>query len=202
LQVAELPDCHQFHRNTNNNDNYTVLAMFLHRELLRRPLLPSALSVLRRQLAAQRRTVIEVPRIDRGDLRPAPHRTQGPLLQRRPNRELPDLKHINYHKRQFWFTFPIFIGLMAVSALVLFNYQKQESSPVLSSMYALRVNYKAREVLGDNIQMADRFPWIWGSIDSLHGNVDVTFRVKGTRGMGSMRFRCIRNKLRMVCVGL
>jgi cytochrome c oxidase assembly factor 1 len=108
------------------------------------------------------------------------------------------LKHINYHKRQFWFTFPIFIALMAGSGLVLFNYQKQESSVVLSSMYALRVNQKARELLGENIQMADRFPWIWGSIDSLHGNVDVEFRVKGARAMGSMRFRCIRNRLRLV----
>ena len=63
-----------------------------------------------------------------------------------------------------------------------------------SSLYALRVNPTAREVLGDEIYFKHQIPWIWGSIDQLHGRIDVEFSVKGTGGWGVMRFKSVRKR--------
>jgi len=51
-----------------------------------------------------------------------------------------------------------------------------------------------RERLGDDIYFAHRVPWISGSIDPMHGKIDISFWVKGTRGKGMMQFRCTRRK--------
>ena len=63
---------------------------------------------------------------------------------------------------------------------------------VTSSLYALRVNPRAREVLGEEIYFAAKVPWIWGTIDQMHGRIDIRFGVKGTRGKGEMRFKSER----------
>lgn len=49
-------------------------------------------------------------------------------------------------------------------------------------------------MLGDEIYFAQSIPWIWGSIDQVHGKIDIQFAVKGTRGKGMMRFRSERPK--------
>jgi len=56
------------------------------------------------------------------------------------------------------------------------------------------MNPRARELLGDEIYFAQRIPWIWGKIDSLHGIVDIEFSVKGTKSTGLMKFKCTRPK--------
>jgi cytochrome c oxidase assembly factor 1 len=62
------------------------------------------------------------------------------------------------------------------------------------------VNPQAREVLGDEIYFGHRMPWIWGTIDQMHGKIDVTFAVKGTRGKGQMRFASERKtRMGFVC---
>jgi len=85
-------------------------------------------------------------------------------------------------------------AIVGASAVAIFNYQKLNHSVVDSCMYALRTNAVAREKLGNEIYFRDRIPWIGGTIDSLHGEVDVTFGVKGTRARGVLRFRCTRPK--------
>jgi cytochrome c oxidase assembly factor 1 len=82
---------------------------------------------------------------------------------------------------------------MGASAAGIFNYQKLNHSVVNASLYALRMNQIARERLGDEIYFRDRIPWIFGTIDTLHGLVDVQFGVKGKSGKGVMQFRCVRN---------
>ena len=81
---------------------------------------------------------------------------------------------------------------MTASTLGIFNYQKQSSSVVSSTLYALRTNRDARQVLGDEIYFASKIPWISGEINQLHGRIDVSFWVKGTKGRGEMKFKSER----------
>jgi cytochrome c oxidase assembly factor 1 len=76
--------------------------------------------------------------------------------------------------------------------LGIFNYQKSSSSVVSSTLYALRTSPRAREILGDEIYFAQQIPWISGEMNQLHGRIDITFWVKGTKSQGKMRFRSIR----------
>jgi cytochrome c oxidase assembly factor 1 len=81
---------------------------------------------------------------------------------------------------------------MVACTLAIFNYQKSNSSVVSSALYSLRTNEEARAILGDEIYFAQQLPWIWGSIDQVHGNIDVSFMVKGSKGKAMMKFRSIR----------
>lgn len=85
-------------------------------------------------------------------------------------------------------TFPIFFALLAGSALAIFNYQKSSSPVIAGTMYALRTNKQAREILGDEIYFAHSIPWIWGEMNQLHGRINIQFEVKGTKQQGTMRF--------------
>jgi cytochrome c oxidase assembly factor 1 len=81
---------------------------------------------------------------------------------------------------------------LGASAAALFNYQKASSSVVESTLYALRVHEQAREVLGDEITFKSKMPWISGKLSQLHGDIDISYSVKGTKGEGVMHFKCIR----------
>ena len=96
-------------------------------------------------------------------------------------------------------TIPLFLVAAGATALVIFNYQKANSSVVASTFYALRMHPLAREVLGDRIQFDGGIPLIGaglplvrGKIDQLHGEIDIRYRVKGTKGEGDVRFRSTR----------
>lgn len=125
----------------------------------------------------QRRTLIAAPKPD-----------SGPLMERRADRALPSLASPNRWMR----TIPVFAAIMAACTLAIFNYQKSNSSVVSSALYSLRTNEDARRILGDEIYFAQQLPWIWGSIDQVHGKIDVSFSVKGTRGQAMMRFQSVR----------
>lgn len=148
-----------------------------------------------------RQPFLRFPRSHHQPLRssPLPSRTiiapprpgSGPLRERRPDRALPPIPR----PWLIWArTLPLFILIVTVSTLGLFNYQKQSSSVVASTMYALRTSERGREVLGDEIYYRDWFPWIWGEMNQLHGRIDIRFGVKGTRGRGMMRFKCVRRQ--------
>lgn len=94
--------------------------------------------------------------------------------------------------RQVLRTFPIFLISMAAATFAFFNYQKQESSVVTSTLYALRTNPVVRDLLGDEIYFASKYPWIKGEINQVHGRIDIRFWVKGTKGQGEVRLRCKR----------
>src|SRR5271170_2622046 len=71
---------------------------------------------------------------------PPPGEHSGPLLSRRPDRALPSVA-----KSRTWLkTLPIFVALITLSSLAIFNYQKSSSSTVNSILYALRTNETAR----------------------------------------------------------
>lgn len=109
-------------------------------------------------------------------------------MERRSDRALPPLTSPHRWLR----TLPVFAAIMAACTLAIFNYQKSNSSVVSSALYSLRTNEEARRILGDEVYFAQQLPWIWGSIDQVHGNIDVSFMVKGTRGKAMMRFRSVR----------
>ncbi|KAF2840763.1 cytochrome oxidase assembly [Patellaria atrata CBS 101060] len=146
--------------------------------MLQRTLRPRCLLPIRPlRHSAPRRTLI-----------PPPTAQSGPLLERRPDRALPDISS----SRRWLKTIPLFILILGSSTLAIFNYQKSSSSVVSSTLYALRTNPQARELLGDEIYFASAFPWIWGTMDQLHGKIDIRFAVKGSRRKGEMRFRSAR----------
>lgn len=93
-------------------------------------------------------------------------------------------------------TAPLFLAILISSTLAIFNYQKSSSSVVSATMYALRTSPKAREYLGDEIYFASKMPWIWGEMNQLHGKIDISFDVKGTKATGTMRFASVRETRR------
>ncbi|KAI9794822.1 MAG: hypothetical protein M1816_002950 [Peltula sp. TS41687] len=109
-------------------------------------------------------------------------------MERRSDRALPSI----HNTHPILKTFPIFLVIITGAALGIFNYQKSSSSVVSSTMYALRTNQRARELLGDEIYFKHRIPWIWGELNQLHGRIDISYSVKGTREEGVVRFRSVR----------
>ena len=61
-----------------------------------------------------------------------------------------------------------------------------------STLYPLPTNQEARRLLGDEIYFRDKWPWIWGELNQLHGRIDIGYAVKGTKGSGFMRFKSFR----------
>lgn len=124
----------------------------------------------------------------RRNLIPAPKQNSGPLLERRADRELPSVDG----SRGWLRTFPIFVVVVGAAMMAIFNYQKSSSSVVSSTLYALRTSPHAREILGDEIYFANKIPWVSGEMNQLHGRIDISFWVKGSKAQGKMRFRSIR----------
>jgi cytochrome c oxidase assembly factor 1 len=137
------------------------------------------------------------PLTPRRTLIAAPKPNSGPLMERRADRALPDMTP----SKSWMITAPLFLAAMAASTLAIFNYQKQNSSVVTSTMYSLRTNAVAREILGDEVYFASKIPYIGGEINQLHGKIDVVYWVKGTRQEAKMRFKSHR-KTRMGIVSL
>ncbi|KAI9686591.1 MAG: hypothetical protein M1822_003602 [Bathelium mastoideum] len=135
------------------------------------------------------RLLLNVPReIHVRTLIAPPKPGSGPLMSRRADRALPSIETSYRWLR----TLPIFLAVIGASALAIFNYQKLNSSVVSSTLYALRTNQEAREILGDEVYFASKVPWIRGELNQLHGRINISFWVKGTKAQGLMRFRCER----------
>ena len=156
-----------------------------------KPHLPLPLRVLRRApLRPASTSTASTPQPPPPVYIPPPTETSGPLLTRLPNRALPTLA-----KSHTWLkTLPLFILLITISSLGIFNYQKASSSTVNSILYALRTNATAREILGDEIYFASKVPWIRGELNQLHGRIDISFWVKGRRQQGRVKFVSVRKR--------
>lgn len=150
------------------------------------------------QQFVQRRTLVSAPKP--GD---------GPLTERRPDRELPstvtssaslhgsetpltETAGIESTTFRWSRTLPIFAALIALASVAIFNYQKLSSPIVSATLYALRTSDKGRAHLGDEIYFAQQIPWISGEMNQLRGRINISFRVKGTRAGGVMRFASYR----------
>lgn len=145
--------------------------------------------IVRRRLGVPRLPNTTIRFSPRRTLIPAPAANSGPITERRADRELPS---VNSEGRRWIRTLPIFAVVVGAAMLGIFNYQKSSSSVVSSTLYALRTSPRAREILGDQIYFAQKIPWISGEMNQLHGRIDISFWVKGTKSQGKMKFKSIR----------
>ncbi|KXL42201.1 MAG: hypothetical protein FE78DRAFT_93970 [Acidomyces sp. 'richmondensis'] len=145
--------------------------------LARQRLRPERLRQIFKQHGALRRSIVAPPQPG-----------SGPLMERRADRALPTIPTFPRWLRHV----PIFVVVVVASSFGIFNYQKQGSSVVTSTMYALRTNPQVREVLGDEIYFASQIPWIKGELNQVRGRINISYWVKGTKGKGLMRFRSER----------
>lgn len=99
-------------------------------------------------------------------------------------------------RRALLISVPLFLLAVGASAAAIFNYQKSSSSVVSSTLYSLRVNSEARALLGDEIQFASKWPWISGELNQFGGNIDISYRVKGLKGEGTLHFVSTRKERR------
>ncbi|CAK7209335.1 cytochrome oxidase assembly protein 1 [Sporothrix curviconia] len=134
----------------------------------------SPVSPLSQSLPSGHRTYVSAPRP--GD---------GPLMERRADRELPDVVKSRFRWSR---TLPWFLLIVAGCSVAIFNYQKSSSPVVASTLYALRTSPRARAYLGDEIYFQQRIPWIAGEMNQMRGRINIHFAVKGTRNTGRMRF--------------
>jgi cytochrome c oxidase assembly factor 1 len=118
--------------------------------------------------------------------RPGPDRGLTESLFRSPNTD------VEANRFRWSRTMPVFVALIAVASVAIFNYQKLSSPVVSSTLYALRTSPKAREYLGDEVYFKHQIPWISGEMNQVHGRIDIAFAVKGTKNTGVMRFASFR----------
>lgn len=63
-----------------------------------------------------------------------------------------------------------------------------------SILYALRTSPTVRDLLGSEIYFASRIPWISGELNQLHGSIDISFWVKGSKQKGLVKFVSVRRR--------
>ncbi|KAF9010318.1 DUF1783-domain-containing protein [Hymenopellis radicata] len=77
------------------------------------------------------------------------------------------------------------------------NQEKISSSVVKQTLRTVRSDMGVKEVLGEAIRPQPEWwlngdPRIIGSINMMQGNVDVSYRIKGTKGSGTLYFTSVR----------
>jgi len=94
------------------------------------------------------------------------------------------------------------LSILGVSAWAAFyfhvaNQERLASSVVRQVMATIRENAAAQEALGDSIRFEPVWwlngdPYINGGVHLMQGNVDLSFRIKGHKGSGTLYFTSIR----------
>ncbi|KAF8889935.1 cytochrome oxidase complex assembly protein 1-domain-containing protein [Infundibulicybe gibba] len=118
-----------------------------------------------------------------------------PYYAKHPRRE-------NYPVLQkTWPTVLAFVGLgvagWGLFMMVATNQEKISSSVVRQIMRSVREDAQLKETLGEAIRPQPEWwlngdPRIHGRISQLQGNVDVSFRIRGSKGSGTLYFTSIR----------
>ncbi|CUM64440.1 uncharacterized protein PRCAT00002044001 [Priceomyces carsonii] len=114
-----------------------------------------------------------------------PHWTAKPSM----DRELPDPFAEQKQNRRYFWAYGIGVTL---SCVIIFNYEKTRSPIINSSMYFLRRSDIAKEHLGKHIAFASSWPWIWGTLNAVKGNVDILFKVSGSAANGTVLLKAKR----------
>lgn len=110
------------------------------------------------------------------------------------DRELPDpFADKKQNRRYFWV---YSVGVFVLCALI-FNYEKTRSPIINSVLYCLRRSEAAKSRLGANIGFSSSWPWVWGPLNTVKGDIDVEFGVKGDKGRATLRLKATRT-LRLV----
>ncbi|KIM48510.1 hypothetical protein M413DRAFT_14987 [Hebeloma cylindrosporum] len=123
--------------------------------------------------------------------RPRPYYAKHP-----PFRELPKAKS----------KWPLAIGgaVVGIAGWIAFmtyatNQEKLSSSVFRSILRGLKSDPQLKEVLGEAIRPQPEWylngdPYVKGHIGQLQGNIDVSFRVRGSKGSGTLYFTSIRKE--------
>ncbi|KAF8522200.1 cytochrome oxidase complex assembly protein 1-domain-containing protein, partial [Hysterangium stoloniferum] len=94
------------------------------------------------------------------------------------------------------------LGLSAWGAFILYatNMERVSSSVVRQLSSNMKSMSVMKEALGEDVHLEGKWwlggePWIDGAVNLLQGNVDVSFRVKGSRGScGTVYFTSVREE--------
>ncbi|KAF9090026.1 hypothetical protein BGX29_005518 [Mortierella sp. GBA35] len=92
----------------------------------------------------------------------------------------------------------IFLGVFGVafwagSIAVAANHQRQGTSIVRGTLFNVKFDTKAQDLLGDNINFTNpSWPWIYGTVAHLKGRVDIEFQVRGDKAEGRIHFVAVR----------
>lgn len=112
-----------------------------------------------------------------------------PVAERTVARELPDpFSDKKKNRRYFWV---YGLGVFA-SCAVIFNYEKTSLPIVNAVLYCLRRCDAAKAQLGPNIGFASTWPWIWGPLNTVKGDIDIAFDVAGEKGAGTLKLKALR----------
>lgn len=114
------------------------------------------------------------------------------LNKKRPvnvDRELPDpFAAKKQNKRYFW----VYAIGVTVSCALIFNYEKTRSPIINSVLYCLRRSEEAKAQLGPNIGFKSSWPWIWGTLNTVRGDIDVQFDVAGDNNSAKLKLKASR----------
>ncbi|KZT23987.1 DUF1783-domain-containing protein [Neolentinus lepideus HHB14362 ss-1] len=154
---------------------------------------PSRSSQLRYGIA-QRLYATEIPKQPQSETFSAPSKPRQYYTRPNVHRELPQLKS----------RWPVILaaGTLGVTAWAAFylyaaNQEKLSSSVMKQVMNIVKEDPQIKETLGEAIRPEPQWylngdPWIEGTINMLQGHVDVSFRVKGHKGAGTLYFTSVR----------
>ncbi|KAF8933206.1 cytochrome oxidase complex assembly protein 1-domain-containing protein [Dissophora ornata] len=85
------------------------------------------------------------------------------------------------------------VGFWAGSIAVAANHQRQGTSIVRGTLFNVKFDTKAQELLGENIDYTNKqWPWISGTVAHLKGRVDIEYQVRGDKAEGRVHFVAVR----------
>jgi len=85
------------------------------------------------------------------------------------------------------------VSFWAGSVAVAANHQRQGTSIVRGTLFNVKFDTKAQELLGNDIDFTNKgWPWISGTVAHLKGRVDIEFQVKGDKAEGRVHFVAVR----------
>ncbi|KAF9992871.1 hypothetical protein BGZ79_002536 [Entomortierella chlamydospora] len=104
--------------------------------------------------------------------------------------QLPDIKS----RTPFFIFFGILgVAFWAGSLAVAANHQRQGTSIVRGTLFNVKFDKKAQELLGENIDFTNKnWPWISGTVAHLKGRVDIEYQVRGDKAEGRVHFVAVR----------
>lgn len=105
------------------------------------------------------------------------------------DRELPD-PFVKQRQNRYYF---VVYGIgVTVSCIITFNYEKTRSPITNSTLFFLRRAEISKTLLGNGIDYASSWPWISGPLNTVKGDIDISFAVKGDNKNGTVRLKATR----------
>ncbi|KAI8055995.1 cytochrome oxidase complex assembly protein 1-domain-containing protein [Syncephalis plumigaleata] len=88
--------------------------------------------------------------------------------------------------------------IWGICLLFAFNQQRLNSSVMSGALFAVQHDPAVVALLGDNVQLRKQYallphPLVLGTLNQLHGQVDLAFHVAGNQGKGKVYFRSTRD---------